>query len=78
VRSVVQPFRSEHARQALRGLRGKVPAYYFGITLPDTDFEWLRDDSLPPDGYSIEPVRTYGHETLYRFVNLGDASNDGQ
>jgi len=75
-RSVVQPFRSAHARRAIVDIQRHLPVYYYGITLPAQDYRWLREKSLPADGLTIEAVKSYDHETLYRFDSLSDRSDE--
>ncbi len=70
-RSVIQPLREESTYQALPILvRGGEAVYYFGITFPVVDFEYLLNTKLPPLGLGIELVLTVGEESLYRFTAL--------
>lgn len=66
-RRVMLRLRSEATYAAIGLLEHAVPIYYFGITFPEADLTWLREDKLPPLGLTIEPVLTLGEETLYRF-----------
>lgn len=67
-RRVMQPLRDEGTYAALGKVAESTPAYYFGITLPEGDLRWLNETKLPPLGLGIEPVATFGEETLYRFT----------
>jgi hypothetical protein len=67
-RRVVVPLRSEVTYQALPALLGAAPVYYFGITLPAQDIEYLNEDKLVPFGVTIEHVATLSEESLYRFT----------
>ncbi len=67
-RSVVTPLRSDRTYAALPALAAEVPVYYFGITLPASDLAWLNTVKLPPLGLSIEPIRPFVDQTLYRFI----------
>jgi hypothetical protein len=73
-RRVMVPLRSESTYAALGALKRRVSLYYFGITFPEQDLEWLRSVKLPPLGLGIEPVLTVREETLYRFTMLQQAS----
>ena len=66
-RSVIYPLRSEHTYALLPQAIRLKPTYYFGITFPEQDMQYLREVKLPPLGVTIEPVVTIGEETLYRF-----------
>jgi hypothetical protein len=67
-RRVMLPLRDEGTYAALAKLKPSAPLYYFGITFPEGDLQWLRETKLPPLGLGIEPVETFGEETLYRFT----------
>lgn len=69
-RQVIVPLRSDHTYAALGRLKDDRKLYYFGISFPDKDLEWLRTVKLPPLGLGIEPVFSMDEETLYRFVPL--------
>lgn len=67
-RRVVVPLRSETTYAALPDMLALTPVYYFGITLPAADLEYLNTQKLPPLGLKIEFVETVQEESLYRFV----------
>ncbi len=65
-RRVVTPLRSEETYNALSELDQTAPLYYFGITLPEEDFAYLREIKLLNYGVLIEQVLTVDEESLYR------------
>lgn len=67
-RRVVVPLRSDATYAALPSMLLLAPVYYFGITLPATDIEYLNEQKLPSLGLRIEHVKTLQEESLYRFV----------
>jgi len=73
-RRVIYPLRSDATYAALPKLRGRAYLYYYGITLPEADLEYLRSDKLPPLGLTIEPVLTTRDESLYRLRPLSAPS----
>lgn len=70
-RRVITPLRSEATYAAIGRLAGRVPLYYYGITLPPKDVEYLREVRLKPFGLGVEPVRDFSLETLYRLPTVG-------
>jgi hypothetical protein len=66
-RSVIVPLRSETTMAALKKLKNRAYLYYFGVTFPAKDFNWLNDVQLKPLGLHVTPVKELGVETLYRF-----------
>lgn len=66
-RAVIYPLRDERTYGLLPEAIAARPTYYFGITFPERDMDYLRRVKLPPLGVTIEPVVTVGDETLYRF-----------
>jgi len=78
-RAVIYPLRDEHTYALLPKAISMRPTYYFGITFPEKDMQYLREVKLPPLGVTIEPVVTMGEETLYRFGLAGaEAQSDSQ
>jgi len=67
-RMVITPLRSEATYQALGKLKNHAPLYYYGITLPEKDVSYLRQEKLPPLGLGIKIIRTFQEETLYAFT----------
>jgi hypothetical protein len=69
-RNVVYPLRSETTYAAMPSLVFSAPLYYYGITLPQQDVEYLNSSKLKEKGLSIELIKTYDNETLYHiFAN---------
>ena len=66
-RSVMYPLRSPETYAMLPRLAAAVPVYYYGITLPPEDLDYLRRSKLPPLGLTIDPVASFEQETLYAF-----------
>lgn len=73
-RRVMYPLRSETTFAALPKLLGRAPLYYFGITFPEKDLDYLRREKLPPLGLTIEPVSQFREESLYSLRPLPPAS----
>lgn len=67
-RRVVVPLRSEATYAALPVFLARTPVYYFGITLPAADIDYLNTQKLAPLGIRIELVTHMQEEALYRFV----------
>jgi hypothetical protein len=67
-RRVVVPLRQETTYASIPVLLRYVPVYYFGITLPDSDLEYLNTTKLAPLNVQIEWVQTLADESLYRFT----------
>jgi hypothetical protein len=47
-----------------------VPVYYYGITLPEKDLQFLNEQKLGPQALRIEFVETFGVESLYLIKNV--------
>ena len=69
-RSVVLDLRSDETYAAIPLLLAERPVYYYGITFPANDWEYLRMIKLAPLGVTIAPVETLREQTLYRFSFL--------
>jgi len=67
-RRVLYPLRSEQTYLSIPLILKYTPVYYFGITFPEVDMEYLNTTKLPPLGVQIEFIETFGIESLYRFV----------
>lgn len=65
-RRVIVPLRSDSTYAAMPVLVPVVPLYYFGITFPQSDLDYLNTEKLGAMGLSITPVVTIQDETLYR------------
>lgn len=64
-RAVIYPFRSDATMSALTELSDHVPLYYYGISLPESDLRYLREEKLPPLGLTIDPLESFREESLY-------------
>ncbi len=65
-RSVLYPLRDDATYALMPRIALRVPLYYYGITLPKTDVDWLNADRLAKLGLTIDAVHTFRIETLYR------------
>lgn len=63
-RKVVTPLRSEQTYAAIPALEALAPLYYFGITFPEEDIDYLETVFVP--GYQFEFVETIENESLYQ------------
>lgn len=71
-RHIRYPLRLEQTYELMPRLANAIPLYYFGITFPEKDINYLNQTKLPPLGLQIEFVKTYGMESLYRIVEVVD------
>lgn len=69
-RRVVVPLRSEATYSALPKMLENVAVYYFGITLPEADLNYLNLDKLGKAELRIDLVLTVGDESLYRILKI--------
>ena len=69
-RQVVVPLRHEQTYASISTLLESAPLYYFGITLPTEDLEYLNASLLSGVPARIEPVLTIYDETLYLIISL--------
>ncbi len=67
-RRIVHPLRDEHVYENLGNLFNQAPLYYIGITFPDSDLDFLRENRLTPHGIDIELIEQYHHQSLYKFI----------
>ncbi len=67
-RRVITPLRSDDTYENLSNVIEEVPVYYFGITLPDKDIDYLNTTILGSNRVSIESIVSIKDETLYRFI----------
>ncbi|MFH1253220.1 MAG: glycosyltransferase family 39 protein [Candidatus Uhrbacteria bacterium] len=65
-RRVRYPLRDETTYALLPQLALRAPLYYYGITLPEADLNYLNDEKLKALGLQIELVENFGQETLYK------------
>ncbi|KKR84633.1 MAG: hypothetical protein UU31_C0004G0014 [Candidatus Uhrbacteria bacterium GW2011_GWA2_41_10] len=67
-RRIRYPLRDEKTYALLPDIASRAPLYYYGITLPEVDVNYLNTEKLPPLGLRIEHRETFGQESLYHFV----------
>ncbi|MFA4845993.1 MAG: hypothetical protein WC654_05530, partial [Patescibacteria group bacterium] len=67
-RRVWYPLRDEATYEALPTLVSQAPLYYYGITFPDADLEYLNSSRLKRMDLQIELIETYDLESLYRIL----------
>jgi hypothetical protein len=67
-RAVLYPLRDERTYQLLPRAVRQTPTYYFGLTLPIVDLEWLQNVKLAPMDLTIETVTDLGEHSLYKFL----------
>ncbi len=65
-RRVLYPLREESTYALMPRIVLRATLYYYGITLPEKDLAWLNNEKLFGLGLGIDPVETFGIETLYR------------
>ncbi|MEK7665378.1 MAG: hypothetical protein AAB337_00675 [Patescibacteria group bacterium] len=69
-RRVVQPLRSETTYDALPTLVAQADLYYFGISLPSLDLDYLNNEKLAIMNLKIEFIEQIGDESLYRISSI--------
>ena len=69
-RRVVHPLREDATYAAMPDLVQDASLYYFGITFPETDLDYLNSRKLGEMNLQIAPILTIGQETLYRISEL--------
>lgn len=67
-RRVRYPLRDEATYALMPRILLRAPLYYYGITFPQTDIDYLNGEKFAGLGLRIEPVETYDIETLYRIT----------
>ncbi len=65
-RQVWYPLRDEATYEAMPELVENTQLYYYGITFPQTDLEYLNTDRLKRMGLQIELIESFEHESFYR------------
>lgn len=65
-RQVIQPLRDDTTYASLPIIAKSAPLYYFGLTLPETDLDYLNQQKLPGLGLQIQAVKTIDTKTLYK------------
>ncbi|MFH0928526.1 MAG: hypothetical protein V1821_03575 [bacterium] len=67
-RMVMSELRAPGTYEAVRELIPKTELYYFGVTLPPVDRDFIQTEKLP--GFQVIPLKTFDYETLYQFRKL--------
>jgi hypothetical protein len=67
-RRVMYPLRDDSTYGAMPELVSQAPLYYYGITLPEIDFDYLNQSRLKNMGLKIELIQQFEEESLYRIV----------
>ena len=63
---VMYPLRSQQTYSLMPIAVENVPVYYYGITFPEKDIEYLNTKKLKELGLQIEHMQTFDEESLYR------------
>jgi hypothetical protein len=69
-RYVRYPLRDETTYQLIPVLLETRPVYYYGISFPQDDLNFLNGQKLPALGVQIQFVQEFGQESLYQFLPL--------
>lgn len=64
-RHVMVPLRSEQTYAVIPKMIDHTPVYYYGITLPATDLDYLNQQTFAPVGLEIVFIQSFGVESLY-------------
>lgn len=64
-RRVLYPLRDDATYALMPRIALRVPLYYYGITLPQADVDYLNGDRLAKLGLKIDVVQAFRIETLY-------------
>jgi hypothetical protein len=65
-RRVRFPLRDETTYALMAPLAKAGPLYYFGITFPQVDLDYLNNEKLKSDGLVVELVEIFNEESLYQ------------
>ncbi len=67
-RHILYPLRSENTYALMPQILNSTSLYYYGVTLPQTDVDYLNQKKLIETGLHITLVQTFGIESLYRIT----------
>lgn len=67
---VIQPLRDDQVYKLIPELAREVPLYYYGVTLPEKDIDYLYAKKFNREELEIKKIRDFGAETLYKFVEI--------
>lgn len=65
-RHVRYPFRSEKTYNLMPKIASTKPLFYYGITFPQSDLDYLNQTKLKNLGLQIESIKTFNKETFYK------------
>ncbi len=65
-RRVIVPLRDESTFAIMPKLTTSYPLYYYGVTFPEGDFQYLQERKLKELDLSIEFIETFDAESLYQ------------
>ncbi len=65
-RAVLYPLRDEKTYELMPRIALRTQIYYYGITFPDTDIEYLNDRKLAELGLRIDLIESFDEESLYK------------
>lgn len=66
-RRVLLPLRDDGTYRLIPNLVNLVPLYYYGVTLPEKDINYLYKNKIDPEVVEIKRVGDFGVESLYKF-----------
>ncbi|MFA6017621.1 MAG: hypothetical protein WCT28_03085 [Patescibacteria group bacterium] len=69
---VIVPLRSDATYAILPTLIDIVPIYYFGLTLPQGDVDFLNEEKLGENALRIDAIETIMDQTLYRISRVAN------
>jgi hypothetical protein len=69
-RRIRYPLRDETTYALMPSIVEQAPLYYFGITFPEIDMEYLNEEKLKGLGLKIEFIETFGEESMYRIFRV--------
>lgn len=67
-RRVLYPLRDDTTYEAMPTIANETPLYYYGITLPKADIDYLNESRLGRMELKIEFIEQYDDESLYRII----------
>ncbi len=66
-RRVLLPLRDDETYRLIPNLVNLAPLYYYGVTLPEKDINYLYKNKIDPEVVEIKKVGDFGVESLYKF-----------
>jgi len=66
-RRVLLPLRDDGTYRLIPNLVNLAPLYYYGVTLPEKDINYLYKNKIDPEVVEIKKVGDFGVESLYKF-----------